>query len=143
MKRVIPWVLGVVVLTAVVAIGLAQAGGNKTEPAEQGGWNLFSIYDNGANELDPASHLLLRGNGKDAQFGWPTMPKIEELRAAWFDAKDVGQQKKICEQIQLQAFEEVPYIPLGQSIPPTAYRRDITGVLNGHPFFWNVRRQAT
>ena len=40
---------------------------NKTEPAEQGGWNIFSIYDNGANELDPASHLLLRGNGKDAR----------------------------------------------------------------------------
>lgn len=33
MKRVLPWVLGVVVLTAVVAIGLAQAGGNKPEPA--------------------------------------------------------------------------------------------------------------
>jgi cytochrome c biogenesis protein CcmG, thiol:disulfide interchange protein DsbE len=32
-KRVLPWVVGVVVLTAVVAIGLAQAGGNKTEPA--------------------------------------------------------------------------------------------------------------
>jgi peptide/nickel transport system substrate-binding protein len=36
----------------------------------------------------------------------------------------------------------VPYIPLGQSIPPTAYRNSITGVLSGHPFFWNVRRQA-
>ena len=115
---------------------------NKTESAEQGGWNLFSIYDNGANELDPASHLLLRGNGKEAQFGWPTMPKIEELRNAWFDARTEADQKKIAEQIQLQAFQDVPYIPLGQSIPPTAYRKDITGVLNGHPFFWNVRRQA-
>jgi len=115
---------------------------NKTEPAEQGGWNLFSIYDNGANELDPASHLLLRGNGKEAQFGWPTMPKIEALRTAWFDARTLGEQKKICEQMQVQAFEDVPYIPLGQSIPPTAYRKDITGVLSGHPFFWNVRRQA-
>jgi peptide/nickel transport system substrate-binding protein len=115
----------------------------KTEPAEQGGWNVFCIYDNGANELDPASHLLLRGNGKAAQFGWPTSPKIEALRDAWFDAKTLEEQKKISAQIQLQAFEDVPYIPLGQSIAPTAYRRDITGVLNGHPFFWNVRRQTT
>lgn len=112
----------------------------KMEPAEQGGWNIFCIYDNGANEMDPASHLLLRGNGKDAQFGWPTMPKIEELRAAWFEAKSMAEQKKICEQIQLQAFEDVPYIPLGQSIPPTAYRNSLSGILNGHPFFWNVRR---
>ena len=115
----------------------------KTEPAEQGGWNVFCIYDNGANELDPASHLLLRGNGKAAQFGWPTSPKIEALRDAWFDARTLEEQKKIAAQIQLQAFEDVPYIPLGQSIAPTAYRRDITGVLNGHPFFWNVRRQTT
>ena len=34
-KRVIPWVLGVVILTAVVAIGLSQAGGNKTETAAE------------------------------------------------------------------------------------------------------------
>jgi cytochrome c biogenesis protein CcmG/thiol:disulfide interchange protein DsbE len=34
-KRVLPWVLGVVVLTAVVAIGLAQAGGDKTAPAAE------------------------------------------------------------------------------------------------------------
>ena len=66
---------------------------------------------------------------------------MESLRNAWFDAKTLPEQKKIAEQMQLQAFEDVPYIPLGQSIPPTAYRRDITGVLDGHPFFWNVRRQ--
>jgi peptide/nickel transport system substrate-binding protein len=110
------------------------------EPADQGGWNLFCIYDNGANQLDPASHLLLRGNGKAAQFGWPTSEKIESLRNAWFDARTLEEQKRLAEQLQLQAFEDVPYIPLGQSIPPTAYRRDITGVLDGHPFFWNVRR---
>ncbi len=112
----------------------------KMDPAEQGGWNLFCIYDNGANQLDPASHLLLRGNGKAAQFGWPTSERIESLRNAWFDAKTLDEQKKIAGELQLQAFEDVPYIPLGQSIPPTAYRRDLTGVLDGHPFFWNVRR---
>jgi peptide/nickel transport system substrate-binding protein len=68
---------------------------------------------------------------------------MEQLRNSWFDAKTEGEQKKIAEQMQVLAFEEVPYIPLGQSIPPTAYRRDISGVLSGHPFFWNVRRQAT
>lgn len=115
----------------------------KTEPAEQGGWNLFCIYDNGANQLDPASHLLLRGNGKAAQFGWPTSAKTEALRDAWFDARSPAEQKKIAEQLQRQAFEDVPYIPLGQSIPPTAYRNYLTGVLEGHPFFWNVRRTST
>ena len=112
----------------------------KMDPSEQGGWNLFCIYDSGFNQLDPASHALLRGNGKAAQFGWPTSEKIEQLRNAWFDAKTEGERKKIAEQIQLQAFEDVPYIPLGQSVPPTAYRRNLTGVLHGQPFFWNVRK---
>ena len=112
----------------------------KMDPAEQGGWNVFCIYDSGFNQLDPASHALLRGNGKQAQFGWPSSPRIEELRDAWFQAATLEEQKVIARRIQMQAFEDVPYIPLGQSVPPTAYRRNLTGVLNGQPFFWNVRK---
>lgn len=112
----------------------------KMEPPDQGGWNVFAIYDNGSNQVNPASHAWLRGNGKSASFGWPTSPKIEELRAAWFQAKDLEAQKKLAVDIQLQAFEDVPYIPLGQSIPFTGYRSNLTGVLNGQPVFWNIKR---
>ena len=42
--------------------------------------------------------------------------------------------------MQLQAFEDVPYIPLGQAVPQTGYRKNLTGVLTGQPFFWNIRR---
>lgn len=110
------------------------------DPPSAGGWNMYSINDNGVNQLNPASHFILRGNGKSATFGWPSSPKIEELRDQWFDAPNLDAQKKICEQIQLQAFEDVPFIPLGQSISPTAFRKDIVGVLNGQPTFWNVKR---
>jgi peptide/nickel transport system substrate-binding protein len=112
----------------------------KMDPPEQGGWNVFAIYDNGSNQVNPASHAWLRGNGKSASFGWPNSPKIEELRASWFQAKNLDEQKKIAAAIQLQAFEDVPYIPLGQSIPFTGYRNNLTGVLNGQPVFWNVKR---
>ena len=112
----------------------------KMDPPSAGGWNMYSINDNGVNQLNPASHFILRGNGKSATFGWPSSPKIEELRDQWFDAPNLDAQKKICEQIQLQAFEDVPFIPLGQSISPTAFRKDIVGVLNGQPTFWNVKR---
>jgi peptide/nickel transport system substrate-binding protein len=112
----------------------------KMEPPEQGGWNAFAIYDNGSSQVNPASHSWLRGNGKSASFGWPSSPKIEELRAAWFVAKDLDEQKKITTQIQQQAFEDVPYIPLGQSIPFTGFRKNITGVLEGQPVFWNIKK---
>jgi len=111
-----------------------------TKPPADGGWHLFCTGFSGLDFFTPASHLPLRGNGKGAWFGWPTMPEIEALRTAWFDAPDLATQKKIGEEIQLRAFQDVPYYPLGVAQLPTAFRADITGVLDGFPLFWNVRR---
>jgi len=111
-----------------------------TKPPSEGGWNLFCTGFSGLDFFSPASHLALRGNGKGAWFGWPSDPKIEELRDAWFDAPDLAAQKKIGAEIQLQAFENVPYYPLGLASQPTAFRQDITGVPEGFVIFWNVRR---
>ena len=80
------------------------------------------------------------GNGRDAAPGWAVSPRIEELRDQWLRATDLAVQQKIAEQIQLQAFQDVPYIPLGQMITPTAYRANLTGILEGAPVFWNIRR---
>ena len=46
---------------------------------------------------------------------------------------------QICRDIQALAFEEIPYYPIGQYKQPTAYRKDITGILDGTAVFWNVR----
>jgi peptide/nickel transport system substrate-binding protein len=111
-----------------------------TKPPAEGGWNLFCTGFSGLDFFSPASHLPLRGNGKGAWFGWPDDPTIEELRDAWFNAPDSAAQKKIGVEIQLQAFQSVPYYPLGMAQLPTAFRNDITGVPEGFPIFWNVRR---
>ena len=112
----------------------------KQTPVEQGGWNMFHTSWAGTDMMTPAGHVFLRGNGKDATVGWPTSPKLEELRNAWFAAPDEAEQKKICEEMQERAFEDVPYVPLGQYLAPTAYQANLTGMLNGNPVFWNVRR---
>ena len=63
------------------------------------------------------------------------------LRSAWIDATDPDEQKRICREIQLQALQDVPYIPLGAFFFASAYRSDLTGVLKGSiPMFTNVRR---
>lgn len=111
-----------------------------TKPPADGGWNAFCTGFSGLDFFTPASDLPLRGNGKDAWFGWPTMPKIEELRTAWFNAPNLEAQQKIAREIQLQAFEQVPYFPLGLAYLPTGYRKDIAGVNEGFPTFWNVHR---
>jgi peptide/nickel transport system substrate-binding protein len=108
-------------------------------PPDKGGWNIFFTYLNGTNNFDPAGQLGIRGNGAGAWFGWPDLPKLEQLRDAWFDAPDLAAQKHICEQIQLQVWQDVPYIPLGCTYFPTAWRKGLTGMRIGFPQFYDVR----
>ena len=110
------------------------------EPPERGGWSVFFTFFAGLDFFTPASHLGLRGNGLNAWFGWPTMPKLEELRSAWLEAPDEPAQKKLASDIQADAFQEAPYLPVGQYFQPWAYRRGVSGVLKGLPLFWNVQR---
>ncbi len=109
-------------------------------PPDKGGWNIHHSGFSGLDMASPASNLVLRGNGKDAWFGWPDDSKLESLRDAWFDAPDFEAQKRICDAIQLQVFQDVPYIPLGLIKRATAYRSDLTDMVKGGIMFTNVRR---
>ena len=113
----------------------------KKEPPAQGGWNIFCTTWSGLAVANPGSSNILRGNGTDGWFGWATMPKMEALRDAWFDAPDIAAQQKIARDMQLLAFEEVPVIPSGMYFTPTAYRSNLTGVLkSGTALMYGVRR---
>jgi peptide/nickel transport system substrate-binding protein len=109
-------------------------------PPDKGGWSVHHSGFGGIDMASPASNLVLRGNGRDAWFGWPTSAKLEELRTAWFDAPDFAAQKRICDQLQLQVWQNVPYIPLGLIRRATAYRSDLVDMVAGGIMFTNVRR---
>ncbi|HME26402.1 MAG TPA: hypothetical protein VKI44_34605 [Acetobacteraceae bacterium] len=111
---------------------------NRRGPVSEGGWSAFVTNWSGSDWLNPAGYIALRGDASYA--GWATMPRVEELRDAWFRAPDLAAQQAIYRDIQLQAMQEVPFYPLGQYLQPTAYRNSITGVLDGFATFWNVRR---
>ncbi len=111
------------------------------EPVEKGGWSSFCTTYEGLSVATPASHFPIRGNGFDGWFGWPTSPRIEALRDAWFDAPDLAAQQKICQQIQLLVWQEVPYIPVGQWFIPTALRTNLVDVVKApFPIFWGARK---
>jgi peptide/nickel transport system substrate-binding protein len=111
------------------------------EPPDKGGWNVFCTSWSGLSVADPGGHFPLRGNGNGAWFGWPTDPKIETLRDSWFDATDLGAQKKICEDIQSYAFEQVPFIPIGQWFYPTAFRNNIIDIVKAPGILhWNLKK---
>lgn len=113
---------------------------NNREPPEKGGYNAFCTYSAGVTQLNPSAHNFIRGSGDKATFGWSRSPKLEELRDAWLVAPDAAAQKQIGIAMQRQAFIDVPYVPLGVFYQPTAYKKELTGVLKGLPLFWNVRR---
>ncbi|MDO9708101.1 ABC transporter substrate-binding protein [Paracraurococcus lichenis] len=113
---------------------------NRRGPVSEGGWSLFVTNWSGSDWLNPAGHIALRGGGEQGYAGWASMPRIEELREAWFRAPDLAAQQAICREIQAEAFREVAYYPLGQYLQPTAWRSSLTGVLDGFATFWNVRR---
>ena len=64
----------------------------------------------------------------------------DQLRDAWMRADNLVEEKQISEQIQLQLWEDVPYIPLGHWVRSTAHRREIIDLPWGFPGFYGVRR---
>ncbi len=109
-------------------------------PVDRGGWSVFITTFTGADLSSPASNLALRGNGTAGWFGWPDDPAMESLRDQWLAATDLAAQRQIAAKIQVQAFNDVPFLPLGQFFQPTTQRRSLVDGLTGMPLFWNIRR---
>ena len=111
------------------------------KPADQGGWNIFHTTAVAPEFASPASHLALRGTGKAAWAGWFTDTKMEQLRTDWFAAADQAAQKRIAGQMEQEAFDQVPYVPLGQIQQPTLFRTAIAGIVPASaPLFWGLRK---
>jgi peptide/nickel transport system substrate-binding protein len=108
---------------------------NSRKRPDQGGWNATCSAFQGTDALSPACHRLLVGPP-----GWFDNPTIEALRDRWLDTGDLTAQRKIAAEIQAQEFTDLPYYPLGTYYPSTAYRADLTGIIDGQAIFWNVRR---
>lgn len=112
------------------------------EPPGKGGWNIFLTALSGMSNFNPVGHIGLRGNGKDAWVGWPTAPRLEELRQQWLDAPDEATQKKICEEIQKQALVDVPYIPLGAFATVSGYSNNLTDIQLQRPLFTTMKTKG-
>jgi peptide/nickel transport system substrate-binding protein len=54
---------------------------------------------------------------------------MEALRTEWFDAPSLDEQKRIAREIQIEAFQIVPHVPLGHFLTPSAWRANVTGVI--------------
>jgi peptide/nickel transport system substrate-binding protein len=111
------------------------------KPVAEGGWNVFGTDFEGAEMLNPWLNPPLPANGEKAWFGWPKDDKIEALRKEWLRASDSEARQEIAGKIQERAFTTVPYIPTGQYLPKTAYRKNLKGIIIAPALFmWNVEK---
>src|ERR1700712_570958 len=111
------------------------------KPIKEGGWNMFFTNWNGADLSNPIVNFAIGGKGKNGGwFGWAEDAKIESLKNDFARATTLEDQKKIATEIQKEAYDQVIYIPLGQYTQPSAWRKSLTGVLDGPatPIFWNI-----
>jgi len=111
------------------------------KPPSEGGWNLFFTNWVVADIMNPVASVMLNGKGKTGGwFGWPDDSKMDELLNKFVRTTAPDDQKKLAVEIQKRVYEEVTYLPLGQYTVPSAWRKTLTGVLDGPatPIFWNV-----
>jgi peptide/nickel transport system substrate-binding protein len=111
------------------------------KPTSEGGWNMIFTYSAAADVMNPIVNQPLGGRGKNGGwFGWAEDAKIEQLKDAFLHASSPEEQKKVAEDIQKEAYDQVIYVPLGQFLAPSAWRKSLTGVLEGPatPVFWNI-----
>jgi peptide/nickel transport system substrate-binding protein len=55
-------------------------------------------------------------------------------------ANDYAKRKQIADEIQRVALSEVTYVPWGEWVQPTVFRKNVRDVLKfSAPVFWNVK----
>ena len=110
----------------------------KKAPAE-GGWNMFLTSWVFSDLYTPAVNQPVDGACDRAWFGWYCSEAMQKLRTEWARAEDSAKRKELVEEIQRLAYDEVPYVPLGQWTQRRAYRSHVKGVLPfAAPLLWNV-----
>ncbi|MEJ0019211.1 MAG: ABC transporter substrate-binding protein [Acetobacteraceae bacterium] len=119
--------------------GMVVARRSSKEAPEKGGWHIFITNLTSFNNVFVPAQIGIR-SGPAGWFGWPTMPRLEELREAWLDAPDEVEQKRLVREMQLQAWQDVPYVPLGLFYQPAAFHRSLADIQSGWPVFHAVRR---
>ena len=135
--------LGLSVELAAADWGTVVARRASKEPVDKGGWSIIHTWFGAADMTNPAIHPTLRGNGANGWFGWPISARFEALREQWFAATTPEALQRLGADMQREAFDFLPYIPLGRFFQPTAIRSSVTGVGEGPIFFfWNVDKQG-
>ena len=111
------------------------------EPVEKGGWSIFHTWWQAIGITTPATSGYVRGQGTGGWFGWYGNSAVEALTGRWLAAETEAERVRLADEIQRIVAVDAPAVPLGVFRIPTAYRSNLTGLVEGcAPFPWGIRR---
>ena len=111
------------------------------EPVEKGGWSIFHTWAPSFIIGTPVEHFAMRGLGAKGWAGWFEDEKIESLTRDWTTATTDDARATAAGAIHARAMETVPFVLCGQFQIRTAYRKNLTGTIEGSgAYMWNVKR---
>lgn len=114
----------------------------KTDPVEQGGWNIFFTWTGMSDVVDPGINGALGAAGDRSYFGWPTDPEMERLRDAFMEAGDDATKRELAIAIQDRAVDQAMFAWLGEIRQFGAYRNDrVRGWMSSEAMiYWNIEK---
>jgi peptide/nickel transport system substrate-binding protein len=127
---------------AAVDWGTVVARRAKKEPPSQGGWNMYITNFYGVDNIDPTNKMI-RSGGDLSVNGWSSSLAVEAEIAAWYDAKNLDEEKLIARRLNRVALNHVVYAPLGVYLRLFGRRKNLNGVGRAPlPLPWGVSKTA-
>lgn len=145
--------------TVVVAEGMRKAGfkveiqpldwgtlsqrRNNKGPMDKGGWNLFITVATALDASTPLTNPYLATPCPNDVAGFPCDEELQRLRRSWWESTDEAERARLADQIQVRAYQVVPYINGGQWKQFTAVRTTVSGLGETTvPVFWEVVKEG-
>ncbi len=119
-----------------------QRANARGKPLDAGGYNLFTYYAVGSSWFHPLMNVSVDLSCNPGWAGFPCDPDGEVLRQSFLSAPDDAGRKVAFAAFQKHLWDFMPYIPVGQFDVASAYRKNVTGVLDAYFIaYWNIKKQ--
>jgi hypothetical protein len=116
---------------------------NNKGPVDKGGWNLFITVATALDASTPLTNPYLATPRPNEVAGFPCDEELQRLRRSWWESTDEAERTRLADQIQMRAYQVVPYINGGQWKQYTAVRTNISGLgETTMPVFWDVAKEG-
>ena len=115
----------------------------KKDAPDKGGWHLFMTAWNALDVWSPITNVAYDARGeRSVWFGWPSDEKMVELRNRFMRESDEAGKLKVAQAINVRAFEQALYAPLGDAVTNLAARKSVEGLfVSNNQVYWNLSKR--